>query len=105
MPRSELIMRKIAICILLASALTFMSGCSRQPEIKQLSTGEEVVLTDERETDNRMSDWNLTNSDAELYIGDLGVEQLYESNQNQIRSMAAGSTKQRLLPNGFPLIK
>jgi cell wall-associated NlpC family hydrolase len=95
-------MRIFAMSIVLASALT-LNGCSHPPKMKQLSTGEQVQLTPERETDNRMSDWNLTSSDAELYIGDLGVEQLYAS--NQVKSLAAESKKQALLPNGFPLIQ
>lgn len=96
-------MRILAMSIVLASALTLI-GCSHPSRIKQLSTGEQVQLTPERETDNRMSDWNLTSSDAELYIGDLGVEQLYDAS-NQVKSLAAQSNKQALLPNGFPLIQ
>lgn len=96
-------MRILAMSIVLASALTLI-GCSHPSRIKQLSTGEQVQLTPERETDNRMSDWNLTSSDAELYIGDLGVEQLYAAS-NQVKSLAAQSNKQELLPNGFPLIQ
>lgn len=95
-------MRIFAMSIVVASALTLI-GCSHPSKMKQLSTGEQVQLTAERETDNRMSDWNLTSSDAELYVGDLGVEQLYAS--NQVRSLAAQNKKQALLPNGFPLIQ
>ncbi|MBP1962487.1 C40 family peptidase [Paenibacillus aceris] len=97
-------MRIIVMSIAMASMLTLLLGCSHQPNpIKQLSTGEQQILIPERETDNRMSDWNLTSSDAELYIGDLGVEQFYAP--QQVRSLAAQSNKQTLLPNGFPLIK
>ncbi|MBA2940458.1 C40 family peptidase [Paenibacillus sp. CGMCC 1.16610] len=99
-------MRIFAISIVLASALT-LTGCSHPSRIKQLGTGDQVQLTSERETDNRMSDWNLTSSDAELYIGDLGVEQLYAaaSASNRVKSLAAENKKQALLPNGFPLIQ
>ncbi|MDR6878502.1 cell wall-associated NlpC family hydrolase [Bacillus sp. 3255] len=99
-------MRKIAITFVIITTFTALSGCSGAPQesdIKALGTEEVRSLSGEHETDNRMADWNLTSGDAELYIGDLGVEQLYAS--NQVRSMTAGSAKQALLPNGFPLIK
>lgn len=97
-------MRIIVMGITLASVLALLLGCSHQPnQIKQQSMREQPELIAERETDNRMSDWNLTSSDAELYIGDLGVEQLYAA--QQVKSMAVESKKQALLPNGFPLIK
>ncbi|MDQ0890728.1 hypothetical protein QFZ81_005816 [Paenibacillus sp. V4I9] len=97
-----LMMRKIVFSLLLASTFSILSGCSQKSKIEQQGIKEHSNLAIERETDNRMSDWNLTSSDAELYIGDLGVDQLYTS--NQVRSLETGSAKQALLPNGFPLI-
>lgn len=96
-------MRKFMSIIMLTLTITIFSACSQQSKIHQQSVEGPSSLSTERETDNRMSDWNLTSSDAELYIGDLGVEQLYTS--NQVRSLATGSAKQALLPNGFPLIQ
>ncbi|WP_235550217.1 NlpC/P60 family protein [Paenibacillus sp. Soil724D2] len=98
-----LMMRKIVFSLLLACTFSMLSGCSQKSKMEQQGIKEHSNLAMERETDNRMSDWNLTSSDSELYIGDLGVEQHFTT--NQVRSMATGSTKQALLPNGFPLIQ
>lgn len=96
-------MQKFMSIIMLTLTITIFSACSQQSKIHQQSVEGPSSLSTERETDNRMSDWNLTSSDAELYIGDLGVEQLYAS--NQVRSLAVENATQALLPNGFPLIQ
>ncbi|MDQ0917308.1 C40 family peptidase [Paenibacillus sp. V4I5] len=93
----------VVFSLLLACIFSIHSGCSQRPKIEQQGMKEHSNLAIERETDNKMSNWNLTSSDAELYIGDLGVDQLYTI--NQVRSLATGSAKQALLPNGFPLIQ
>jgi cell wall-associated NlpC family hydrolase len=98
-----LMMRKIVFSLLLACTFSILSGCSQKSKIEQQGIKEHSNLAIERETDNRMSDWNLTSTDAELYIGDSGVDQLFPT--NQVRSLATGSAQQALLPNGFPLIK
>lgn len=101
---SLMMRKKIVFSLLLSCTFSILGGgCSQKSKMEQQGIQEHSNLSIERETDNRMSDWNLTSSDAELYIGDLGVDQLFTT--NQVRSLATGSAKQALLPNGFPLIK
>ncbi|GFZ98400.1 hypothetical protein GCM10008018_50820 [Paenibacillus marchantiophytorum] len=66
-------MPKIMICLGLSCLLAIVAGCSHPSRVHQQSVQEPAKLTTERQTDNRMSNWNLTIKDAELYTGDLGI--------------------------------
>jgi cell wall-associated NlpC family hydrolase len=97
-------MQKIVFSVVLSCTLAISSGCSQQPKMSQQGIqGKNTKLAIERETDNRMADWDLTSKDAELYIGDLGVDQRLAPS-NQVKSLETGSSIQMLSPNNSPLI-
>ncbi|SDG26258.1 NlpC/P60 family protein [Fontibacillus panacisegetis] len=81
-------MRKRAVLALgLLCSLMLTSSCAATNGVKKQSVEKQETIT--------------TDNDADLYIGDLGVEKIIYA--HRVRSLATG--KQLVDPNGYPLIK
>ncbi|MNO40133.1 putative endopeptidase p60 precursor [compost metagenome] len=81
-------MRKRAVFVLgLLCSLLLTSSCATSSSVKKQALEKQKMIT--------------TENDADLYIGDLGVEKIIYA--HRLRGLATG--KPLLDPNGFPLIK
>jgi cell wall-associated NlpC family hydrolase len=80
--------------------LILLSGCTPTRIQSKLSIKEDMNTADENESDDRMSDLAVIEHDPELYIGDMGVEQLLSPIRKKSLRMNA-----LLDPNGFPLVQ
>ncbi|OPH51979.1 hypothetical protein BC351_33905 [Paenibacillus ferrarius] len=96
-------MPQIRSYLWLSCLLALLSGCSQQPKIHQQGVREHTNLAAERETDNKMSNWNLTSKDAELYKGDLGIGQPVRT--NQVKSLEGGGEKPSIHSNSSSLVQ
>jgi cell wall-associated NlpC family hydrolase len=81
-----------------------LSSCMRaENNVQQLR---EQTAPGEQVTDDRISDTALLEGDAELKVGDLGVERQLLPARVREQQMTVKSVKGQLLdPNGFPLIR
>lgn len=83
----------------LLCSLLLLSSCMTNAEIKQQSMKDQKKRM--MENNNSVTDDVVVINDPDLYVGDLGVEQIIYA--NRVRSFATGN--QLVDPNGFPLIK
>ncbi|NOU96469.1 NlpC/P60 family protein [Paenibacillus sp. LMG 31456] len=97
-------MRKLRLTIGFLCSVALLSGCATpKPKIQQQSVQDDSQRVTEPVSDNKMSDLNVIEHDAELYVGDLGVEQMVSP--SKIRTFEKTSNKKNYLlaPNGYPL--
>ncbi|MDF2963970.1 MAG: hypothetical protein K0S39_5705 [Paenibacillus sp.] len=104
----------LALALVYLCSFALLTGCTSTNQLQRQSVKNsvnETIKEDlnqasvEPDTDNRMSDPAVTDHDPELYVGDLGVEQVISP--VRIRSMEIRNEPKAplLAPNGFPLIQ
>jgi cell wall-associated NlpC family hydrolase len=84
----------------LLCSFILLTGCTQTKIQSKPSIKKDTNNADEHVSDNRMSDLAVIEHDAELYVGDLGVERMLSPIRKQGFNMAT-----LLDPNGFPLVQ
>lgn len=100
-------MRNLIGIGLLCSVL--LAGCAstklHQQSVEEVKDDSRLAA-DEHATDNKMADKDIVEHDAELYVGDIGVEEKFRTTRLQALEEKGSPQQERLLaPNGFPLVK
>jgi cell wall-associated NlpC family hydrolase len=97
--------KKTVLKLGLLCSLVFLSSCAAKDGTRSQSIKGHSTNTDPGATVNTDSEAEAPDTDPELYVGDLGIEQLIY--RYRVRSFAAADPNAQPLldPNGFPLIR